>query len=398
MKTAIVNLGTIVTGDWRRPTVPGDGILMADGRITAVGTLPATDVAACDVVIDAGGAVAIPGLIDSQVHITFGDYTPRQKTVGFLDSYVHGGVTTSISASEVHVPGRPKDPEGVKALAVAAFKCFEHYRPGGMRVHGGSIILEPGVTEADLAEIAAKGVWLAKAGFGAVKTPFDYAPMIQAAKRHRMITTVHTGGSSIPGSSGIWADHLLAMQPDVSFHVNGGPVAMPDPDYARVLHESTMALQLCTAGNLRTTLMLTDMVRAAEQFDRLLIATDTPTGSGIMPLGMLYTISHLASLTKCPVEWAIAAATGNNAKVYRLNSGFLRAGCDADVVVIDACVGGSKNDALAALTNGDMIAVGAVVTDGVPRFVGRSRNTPASIKTVRVAECRLPRDFSGAAH
>ena len=398
MQTAIVNLGTIVTGDWRHPTAAGDGILMKDGRIEAVGTLPADRVAACDVVIDAGGAVAIPGLIDSQVHITFGDYTPRQKTVGFLESYVHGGVTTSISASEVHVPGRPKDPEGVKALAVAAFKCFEHYRPGGMRVHGGSIILEPGVTEADLAEIAAKGVWLAKAGFGAVKTPFDYAPMIHAAKRYGMITTVHTGGSSIPGSSGIWAEHLLAMQPDVSFHVNGGPVAMPDEDYPRVLHESTMALQLCTAGNLRTTLMLTEMVLKDEQFDRLLIATDTPTGSGIMPLGMLYTISHLASLTSCPVEWAIAAATGNNAKIYRLNSGFLRPGCDADVVVIDACVGGSKNDALSALRNGDMIAVGAVVTDGVPRFVGRSRNTPASIKTVRVAECRLPRDFSGAAH
>jgi len=398
MRTAIVNLGTIVTGDWRRPVTAGDGILMADGRIELVGTLPADRVAACDVVIDAGGAVAIPGLIDSQVHVTFGDYTPRQKTVGYLESYVHGGVTTAISASEVHVPGRPKDPEGVKALAVAAFKCFEHFRPGGMRVHGGSIILEPGVTEADLKEVADKGVWLAKAGFGAVATPFDYAPMVQAAKRHGMITTVHTGGSSIPGSSGIWAEHLLAMQPDVSFHVNGGPVAMPDQDYARVLHESTMALQLCTAGNLRTTLMLTDMVRAADQFDRLLIATDTPTGSGIMPLGMLYTISHLASLTDCPVEWAIAAATGNNARIYRLNAGFLRAGCDADVVVIDACVGGSKSDALSALRNGDMIAVGAVVTDGVPRFVGRSRNTPAAIKTVRVAECRLPRDFSGAAH
>ena len=74
-------------------------------------------------VIDADGAVAIPGLIDSHVHITFGDYTPRQRTVGFLESYVHGGTTTSISASEVHVPGRPKDPEGVKALAVAAMKC-----------------------------------------------------------------------------------------------------------------------------------------------------------------------------------------------------------------------------------------------------------------------------------
>lgn len=167
---------------------------MDDGKIVAVGSLGADDVAACEVVIDADGAVAIPGLIDSQVHITFGDYTPRQKTVGFLESYVQGGVTTAISASEVHVPGRPKDPEGVKALAVAAFKCFEHFRPGGIKVYGGSIILEPGVTEDDLAEIANKGVWLAKAGFGAVETPFDYAPMVQAAKKHGMITTVHTGG------------------------------------------------------------------------------------------------------------------------------------------------------------------------------------------------------------
>ncbi len=398
MKTAIVNLATIVTGDWREPLLAGDTIVMVDGRISEIGTVSAASVEACDVVIDAGGATAIPGLIDSQIHNTFGDYTPRQKTVGFLESYVHGGTTTSISASEVHVPGRPKDPEGVKALAVAAMKCFEHFRPGGMKVHAGSIILEPGLTEADFAEVAAKGLWLAKAGFGAVRTPYDYAPMVGWARKHGMITTVHTGGSSIPGSSGIWADHLLAMQPDVSFHVNGGPVAMPDADFPRLLHESTIALQVCTAGNLRTTLMLGDMVREADQFDRFLIATDTPTGSGIMPLGMMYTITHLASLTSMPVEWAIAAATGNNARVYRLNSGFLRAGCDADVVVLDACVGGTKHTALDALRNGDIAAVAAVVTDGVPRFVGRSRNTPAPMKTVRVAKSTVLQTYSGEAH
>lgn len=398
MKTAIVNLGTIISGDWREPHVRGDSILMENGRITAVGSVSADAVTKCDVVIDADGATAIPGLIDSQVHNTFGDYTPRQKTVGFLESYVHGGVTTAISASEVHVPGRPKDPEGVKALAVAAMKCFEHYRPGGMRVWAGAVILEPGLVEADFAEIAAKGVWLAKAGFGAVATPYDYAPMIAWAKKHRMVTLVHTGGSSIPGSSGIWADHLFAMQPDVSFHVNGGPVAMPDEDFPRIVNESKIALQVCTAGNLRTTLLIGDLVRKADQFDRLLIATDTPTGSGIMPLGMLYTISHLASLTSMPVEWAIAAATGNNATVYKRNSGFLRVGRDADVVVLDACVGGSKNTALDALRNGDIAAVAAVVTDGVPRFVGRSRNTPAPMKRVRVAQCTVPMDYSGTAH
>jgi enamidase len=206
MKTAIVNLGTILTGDWREPVAKGDAIVMSEGKIVQVGTAAASDVAACDVVIDADKAIAIPGLIDSHVHITFGDYTPRQRTVGFLESYIHGGTTTSISASEVHVPGRPKDPEGVKALAVAAMKCFEHYRPGGMRVCAGSVILEPGLVECDFAELAGKGVWLAKAGFGAFPTPFDYAPMIGWAKQHGMITTVHTGGSSIPGSTGIWAD------------------------------------------------------------------------------------------------------------------------------------------------------------------------------------------------
>lgn len=398
MKVAIINVGKILTGDWRDPVVPGDTILTEGDKIVAVGSASATDVAKADVTIDAGGSTAIPGLIDSQVHVTFGDYTPRQRTVGFLESYVHGGITTSISASEVHVPGRPKDPEGVKALAIAAFKCFEHLRPGGMKVYAGSLILEPGVTAKDLQEVRDKGVWLVKAGFGAVKSPFDYAPMIHEARRLGMISTVHTGGSSIPGSSGIWADHLLAMRPDVSFHVNGGPVAMPDEDYPRIVAESDIALQVCTAGNLRTALWVSDLLRKADAFDRLLIATDTPTGSGIMPLGMLYTISHLASLTDLPVEWAIAAATGNNAKVYRLNSGFLRTGCDADIVLIDACVGGSKQDALSALRNGDMVAVGAAITAGVPRFVGRSRNTPAPLRTVRVADCRLPRDFSGGGH
>jgi enamidase len=275
-------------------------------------------------------------------------------------------------------------------------KSFENYRPGGMRVCAGSVILEPGLEESDFAELARKGVWLAKAGFGAFETPFEYAPMIGWAKKHGMITTVHTGGSSIPGSSGIWADHLIAMQPHVSFHVNGGPIAMPDRDFPRLVDETTIALQVCTAGNLRTCLWTAELLKGAGHFERLLIATDTPTGSGIMPLGMLYTISHLSSLAKIPVEWAIAAATGNNADVYRLNSGYLRPGRDADVVVIDACAGGSQDTALDALRNGDIAAVAAVVSDGVPRFVGRSRNTPSSIRNVRVATCKLPRDFSAS--
>jgi enamidase len=398
MKTAIVNLKKIITGDWRNPLAAGDSIFMSDGKIVAVGNVDSKDIESADVVIDADGATAIPGLIDSQVHNTFGDYTPRQKTVGFLESYVHGGTTTCISASEVHVPGRPKDPEGVKALALAAKRCFDDYRPGGMKVFAGSIIIEPGLQESDFQEMAKKGIWLAKAGFGAVKSPYDYAPMVGWAKAAGMITTVHTGGSSIPGSSGIWVDHLLKMQPHVSFHVNGGPVAMPDEDFPRIVNESKIALQICTAGNLRTALLIAKLAMQADQFDRFLIATDTPTGSGIMPLGMLYTITHLCSLMDMSVESAIAAATGNNTTVYGINSGFLKAGKEADVVILDACVGGSKDNATDAIRNGDIPAVASVITAGVPRFVGKSRNTPAPMKSVRVIKNNIPQDYSGSAH
>jgi enamidase len=394
MKIAIFNIAKILSGDIAAPIARGDTIVTDGGKIVSIGSGNVPD---CDVAIDAGGMMAMPGLIDSHVHITFGDYTPRQKTVGFLESYVHGGVTTCISASEVHVPGRPRDPAGVKALAIAARKSFENYRPGGMRVHAGSIILEPNLTDADFAELAKQGVWLAKAGFGAFATPYEYAPYVAMARQHGMVSMVHTGGSSIPGSTGIWADHVLKMQPDVSYHVNGGPIAMPDADFPRLVNESGIAMQVCTAGNLRTALLVAKLLKAADQEERLLIATDTPTGTGVMPLGMLYTMSHLAALADVPPEITVAMATGNNAKVYRLNSGVLARGRDADIALVDACLGGSQNDALSALRNGDIMGVGAVITDGVPRFVGRSRNTPETTRKAKVAHSRVPQNFSGEA-
>jgi len=398
VKVAIVNLGQIVSGDLGEPLSAGDTIVIEGERIATVGSASAAAVEGADVIVDADGMTAIPGLIDSHVHVTFGDYTPRQRTVGFLESYVHGGVTTAISASEVHVPGRPRDVEGVKALAVAAQRCFADWRPGGMRVIAGSVILEPGLTRADFDELAKKGVRLAKAGFGAVKTAYDYVPLVADAKAAGLLTTCHTGGSSIPGSGAITGDHLLRMRPHVSFHINGGPTAMPDRDFERVIVETDMALQVCTAGNLRTALLCARLARTHQAFHRLIIGTDTPTGSGIMPLGMLYTIAHLASLADVAPELAIAAATGSNARIYGLESGVLEPACAADVVLLDAPEGGTQATALAAIGNGDIAAIGAVITAGVPRFVGRSRNTPATTRKARIARSTVPQDFSGTTH
>ena len=394
MQIAIKNIGTIVTGDFQNTILEGDTIIIKDKLIKSVGIVTADEVLSSDVVINANGATAIPGLIDSHVHITFGDYTPRQNTVGYLESYLHGGTTTCISASEVHVPGRPKDPDGVKALAIAAKKCFEEYRPGGMRVHAGSIILEPGLTRDDFLEVKEKGVWLAKAGFGAVNNADEYVSMVAEAKSSGLFTTLHTGGASIPGSFPIKGDDLIKINPDVAFHINGGPVSIEDKFFETVAKETKIAMQVCTAGNLRTTILCAEMAEKHNAFSRFLIATDTPTGSGIMPLGMIYTISHVASLTRLDPEIVIASATGNVAKVYGLNSGFLKPGCDGDVVIIDAPLGGTKKNALDSLKNGDPCAVGAVISDGLPRFVGRSKNTPPTTRKIHVERSEIKKMFN----
>jgi len=119
---AIKNIGTLVSGDMVRGILDADSILCQDGIITRISH--GLDVSGAEVVVDARGTTVIPGLIDSHCHVVLGDYTPRQKTVGFLESYVHGGITSAISPGEIHAPGRPGDAAGVKALAVAAHACF----------------------------------------------------------------------------------------------------------------------------------------------------------------------------------------------------------------------------------------------------------------------------------
>jgi enamidase len=396
MKIGIINIATICSGDWRNPFVEGDALVIADGKFATVGTVDKDEIEQCDLVIDANGTTACPGLIDSHVHNSFGDYTPKQQAVGFLESYLHGGTTSCISASEVHVAGRPKDREGVKALAIAAYKCFENYRPGGVRVHGGSVILEPTLKAEDFAELRKEGVWLAKAGFGSVKSPFDYVPLVRAAREAGFVVNVHTGGASISLANSITGDHLLAMRPNVSYHINGGPIAMPDEDFARIIKESDIALQICQAGNIRTALLCVNLAVENNAFDRLLVATDTPTGTGMMPLGMIKSVTEMATLTDYPPEWMIAAATGNAARIYGLNTGFLHPGKIADLLLVDAPMGGTQKTCLKALKHGDVWSLVAVITEGLPRFIGRSRNTPPPIRAAKVVKSRIVQEFATA--
>jgi enamidase len=382
---AIVGIGESHDGGPQGNAIAGDALVCDGGTITWIGSSADVSPGDHDTVIDAAGAAVIPGLIDSHVHTTFGDYTPRQQSVGFLESYLHGGTTSVISASEVHVPGRPTDRVGVMALAIAAQRCYADYRPSGMKVYGGSVILEPELTDEDFAELRAAGVWLAKGGFGKFASPTAYAPTVASAKDAGLLVMCHTGGGSISGSQNkMDAEALLTIRPHVAGHVNGGPTSLTNEENELLVSEGRdIALQLVQAGNLRSAIDLAERALAIGDFHRLLIATDTPTGTGVIPLGMLRSAAELASLGPFDGRQAIAASTGNVAGVYGLESGRLAVGAPADLVVTDAPVGSQASGVFSALELGDIPAVACVVSAGVLR-VNVSRNTPPPAKPVRV--------------
>lgn len=385
MTLALVNIGSSHDGSPAGAELAGDALVCDGGRIVWIGS--STDVTPGDhaTVVDVAGATVVPGFIDSHVHTTFGDYTPRQQTINFLESYLHGGTTRTLSASEVHVPGRPTDRVGVMALAIAASRAFENFQPGGMTVHGGSVILEPDLTPQDFLILYRERVRMAKAGFGAFPSAMDYAPVVAAAKEAGLVVMCHTGGGSIPGSqTKISAEALMAIRPHVAGHVNGGPTSLSLEENALIVeHGRDMALQLVQAGNLRSAIDIAERALALGDGHRILIATDTPTGTGVIPLGMLRTMAELASLGPLSPRQTVTAATGSVAATYRIDGGRIAIGEVADLVVLDTPVGGQAADAWGALALGDLPAVACVVTGGEIR-VTRSRNTPPPTRQVRV--------------
>jgi enamidase len=376
---AVHNLGGVVTGRLGDRLADVAALRCDDGL---VGSL--TDGGDADVVIDAKGAIAVPGLIDTHAHVVFADWTPRQSTLGWIESSMHGGVSLMMSASEVHLPGRPSDRAGVKALALTAQRSWSQLRPGGVKVIGGSVIVEPTLDASDFAELAAEGVSLAKVGFGAFERQADAAPLVRAAQAAGMITMNHTGGASIPGSSPVGIEDVLALGCDIIGHANGGTTALPDRDL-EALFEAPGAIQLVQAGNLRSSLEILRIAVARDALDRILIATDTPTGTGVMPLGMIKTVAELSSLGRIPAPDAIALATGNNGRVLRRREGVLEPGAPADFALLQAPLGSAAGDPLAAIELGDIPGIAGVVIDGELR-AQRSRNTPAPGTTIEVRE------------
>src|ERR1700726_4844512 len=201
-RLVIRNIGLVLSGALEKPILDADTIVAVNGRITAIGRARDVDTEGATTLVDANGTTVAPGLIDSHVHPVAGDWTPRQNQIGWIDSYLHGGVTTMVSAGEVHTPGRPRDVVGVKAMAIFAQRIFTAFRPGGVRIHGGAPVIEHGMVEEDFKELAAAGVtMLGEVGLGSVKDGATARQMVAWARKYDIQSTIHTGGPSIPGSS-----------------------------------------------------------------------------------------------------------------------------------------------------------------------------------------------------
>ena len=375
-KLVIKNIGQILSGKLEEPLIDGDCVIAIDGRITAIGRYADLDTDQATQIVDAHGVTLAPGLIDSHVHPVIGDYTPRQQQLNWIDSCLHGGVTTMISAGEVHAPGRPKDIVGLKAMAIASQRWYENFRPSGVKMLAGAPVIEEGMVESDFKELADAGVkLLGEVGLGSVKAGETAAQMVKWARKYGIQSTIHTGGPSIPGSGLIDKDVVLEADADIIGHINGGHTALPDDQITCLCESCTRGIEIVHNGNERAGLLAMRTAFEIGQAERIILGTDAPAGSGVQPLGILRMIAMLSSLGDIPPEIAFCFATGNTARMRELDSGIIEIGQSADYILIDSAQHAPGKTMLESIHQGNLPGVGMTIIDGIVR-TQRSRNTP----------------------
>jgi enamidase len=374
----IKNIGTLVTGNLQSPLRQADSIFIKDGAIAAIGKNLNEH---ADQTIDANGITAIPGLIDSHSHPSIGEYTPAQNSLSWITNYMHGGVTALISAGELHLPGLPLPPDARTALSVAIVtkKCYDNLRPSGVKVYAGTLLLVPGLSEKDFDEIAALGIKLVKFIF------YDYSLLptgeavryVSWAHARGIKVKIHSGGVSRSGVSQVagW-EIITTIKPDIIGHITGGPIPMPEAEMLRIANETDCFMEICTSGNYRLALSLARAINAQGNYHRVLIGTDTPGGTGVVPRGMLREIAYISSVGEVPPEKSICMATGNVGRAHGLDIGIIDEGRPADIVLMHKITGSVARDALDSFSKGDLPGISYVIIDGEVRVAGRSQQTP----------------------
>jgi enamidase len=379
-KLVIKNIGMILSGKFEDPIFDGDCLVALDGKISDWGKEADLDTEGATTTVDAKGVTLAPGLIDSHIHPVVGDYTPRQQQLHWIDSTLHGGVTTLISAGEVHMPGRPKDVVGLKAMAIAAQRWYENFRPSGVKVHAGAPVIEHGMVEEDFKELADAGVKLmGEVGLGTVKDGKTANEMVSWARKYGIQSTIHTGGPSIPGSGLIDADMVMETGTDVIGHINGGHSALPDDQIICLCENCKAAFEIVHNGNERAAVLTVNTARELGKMDQIILGTDGPAGSGVQPLGILRMIAMLSAFGNVKAEQAFCFGNGNTARQRDLDVGLIEKGMAADFVLMDKAQHAPGKTLLESVELGNLPGVGMTIIDGLVRTT-RSRNTPPAEK------------------
>lgn len=235
----------------------------------------------------------------------------------WLNAYAASGITGIVSAGETHVPSRPSDPQGVKALAVLTHKIFSSYRargrqglcrrhyprdrpdraghqgPGGSGHKPHGRVWLGNAVDPDTAGLIAQ--W----GVNMASHPVPHRRHIPG-RLHRHEYRTHPGHPA-----------------DVICHVAGGGI--PIEGMRRFVEELPSWMEICAVNrpSPKFCKALVDMLREKNQFHRLLLGTDTPSGYGIFPHGVWEVITLLCGLCGLEPEVAIAAGSRQHRRLLR---------------------------------------------------------------------------------
>src|SRR5207237_2638659 len=223
------------------------------------------------------------------------------------------------------------------------------------KTHAGAPFMEPEMVEQDFKDLADAGVkLLGEVGLGGVKDGPNARRMVAWARKYGIQSTIHTGGPSIPGSGLIDKDVVLEADTDVVGHINGGHTALPDAQIRCICEGCKRGLELVHNGNERSALFTLRTAREMGDLSRIILGTDAPAGSGVQPLGIIRTVSMLSALGDIPAEIAFCFATGNTARMRKLDCGLIEVGRAADFVLMDKAQHSAGPTLLESVRLGDL--------------------------------------------
>jgi enamidase len=256
--------------------------------------------------------------------------------------------------------------------------CYDNYRPSGVKVEAGTLLLVPGLIEADFEAVARAGSKLVKFIFYPYgDNPDEQTRYLEWARKYSLKVKIHSGGVSRSGvSRQADAELILDIAPDIAGHINGGPIPPASEDVKRVVTEGSCYLEVAYCGNPGLGLKTVEWAFENGQLHRVILGSDTPSGTGVTPRAMLRVMAIAASAQGVKPEQAVCMATGSVALAHGLDSGFIKEGMPADVIILGKIQGSVGANAMEALEAGNLLGVSMALIDGELIIRDRSRQTP----------------------